>query len=180
MFEFGKMTLVFITASVAILLPVVRTTAQETSSEFSQLQTLLEAKKWDDADRETVSLLRNNPTSCPNLRAIDQLWMQHSSNKYGLTPQLEIWQQTGKGLNCQTCEEEIKEFSKKVGWKLGSQATPMLGDFPAQYPTVAALGWQGYVDGDATMQILFGTRNTWQAWKVQGYNLFSTFANCGK
>ncbi|MEG4408754.1 GUN4 domain-containing protein [Microcoleus sp. MON2_D5] len=180
MFKCGKVILVFITASVAVLQPAFRVRAQETSSEFRQLQTLLEAKKWDDADRETVSLLRNNPTSCPNLRAIDQLWMQHSNNKYGLTPQLEIWQKTSNGLNCKTCEGEIKEFSEKVGWKLGPQATPMLGDFPAQYPTVAALGWQSYVDGDATMQILFGTRNTWQAWKVQGYNLFSTFANCGK
>ncbi|MBE9092521.1 GUN4 domain-containing protein [Tychonema sp. LEGE 07203] len=180
MFKLRKMTLVFISASVAVLQPAFSASAQETSSEFRQLQTLLEAKKWDDADRETVSILRNNPTSCPNLRAIDQLWMQHSNNKYGLTPQLEIWQKAGKGLNCQSCEGEIKEFSEKVGWKLGSQATPMLGDFPAQYPTVAALGWQGYVDGDATMQILFGTRNTWQAWKIQGYNLFSTFANCSK
>ena len=180
MFKIGKNTLAFIGVSVAVLLPAWRVRAQETSSELRQLQTLLEAKKWDDADRETISILRNNPTSCPNLRAIDQLWMQHSNNKYGFTPQLEIWQQTKNGLKCQTCEGEIKEFSEKVGWKLGTQATPMLGDFPAQYPTVASLGWQAYADGDATMQILFGTRNTWQAWKVQGYNLFSTFANCGK
>jgi len=68
MFKFGKMTLVFITASVAVWQPAFSASAQETSSEFRQLQTLLEAKKWDDADRETVSLLRNNPTSCPNLR----------------------------------------------------------------------------------------------------------------
>ncbi len=180
MFKFAKMTLVLITASVAVVQPVVRVHAEESSSEFRQLQTLLEAKKWDDADRETVSILRKNPTSCPNLRAIDQLWMQHSNKKYGLTPQLEIWQKTGNGLNCKTCEGEIKEFSEKVGWTLGQQATPMLGDFPAQYPTVAVLGWQSYVEGDATMQVLFGTRNVWQSWKVQSYNLFSTFADCGK
>lgn len=180
MFKFEKITLAFIAVFVAVWQQSFPVQAQETSSEFRQLQTLLEAKKWDDADRETVSILRNNPTSCPNLRAIDQLWMQHSNNKYGLSPQLEIWQQTENGLKCETCEGEIKEFSEKVGWKLGTQATPMLGDFPAQYPTVASLGWQAYADGDATMHILFGTRNTWQAWKVQGYNLFSTFANCGK
>jgi GUN4-like len=116
--KLGKTTLALIAVSVAILLPVVRATAQETSSEFTQLQTLLEAKRWDDADRETVSILRNDPSSCRNLRAINRLWMQHSNNKYGLTPQLEIWQQAGKGLNCQTCESEIKEFSEKVGWKL--------------------------------------------------------------
>jgi GUN4-like len=180
MLKIAKTTLALVAGTVAILLPIVRATAQETSSEFTQLQTLLEAKRWDDADRETVSILRNNPTSCPNLRAIDRLWMQHSNNKYGLTPQLEIWQKTENGLNCKTCEGEIKEFSEKVGWKLGSQVTPLLGEFPAQYPTVAALGWQGYVDADATMNILFGTRNAWQAWKVQSFNLFSTFASCGK
>jgi hypothetical protein len=178
MLKLEKTTLALIAGTVAILLPIVRATAQENSSEFTQLQTLLEAKRWDDADRETISILRNDPYSCRNLRAIDRLWMQHSNNKYGLTPQLEIWQQTDKGLNCQTCESEIKEFSEKVGWKLGTQATPMLGEFPGQYPTVAALGWQGYLGRDTSF---FGdARNTWQAWKVQSYNLFSTFASCGK
>jgi hypothetical protein len=177
MFKLGKTPLVLIAVSVAVLQPALPARAQQTSSEFRQLQTLLEAKKWDDADRETVSILRNNPTSCPTLRAIDQLWMQHSNNKYGFTPQLEIWQKTGKGLNCETCQDEIKEFSEKVGWTLGSQATPLLGDFIAQYPTVASLGWQNYVGRDT----MLGDRGTtWEASKVQGYNLFSIFANCGK
>jgi len=35
MFKFGKMTLVFITASVAVLQPAFSASAQETSSEFS-------------------------------------------------------------------------------------------------------------------------------------------------
>lgn len=175
----STISLALIGASVAVLQPAFPAHAQETNSELGKLQTLLENKRWDEADRETTSLVRNNPTSCPNLRNIDRLWMQYSNNRYGLTPQLGIWQEVG-GAKCTTCEDQIKQFSEKVGWNLAQQATPLLGDFPAQYPTVASLGWQAYVEGDATSSILFGTRNTWQSWKVQGYNVFSTFASCGK
>jgi hypothetical protein len=102
-------------------------------------------------------------------------------SKYGLTPQLEIWQKVG-GSNCRTCEGQIKEFSKQVGWNMSSQVSPIPGEFPAQYPTVASLSWQSYVDSDKsiTRYSLFAGAQTWQAWRVTEFNLFSTFANCGK
>jgi hypothetical protein len=102
-------------------------------------------------------------------------------SKYGLTPQLEIWQKVG-GSNCRTCEGQIKDFSKQVGWNMSSQVSPIPGEFPAQYPTVASLSWQSYVDSDKsiTRYSLFAGAQTWQAWRVTEFNLFSTFANCGK
>jgi hypothetical protein len=102
-------------------------------------------------------------------------------SKYGLTPQLEIWQKVG-GSNCRTCEGQIKEFSKQVGWNMSSQVSPIPGEFPAQYPTVASLSWQSYFDSDKsiTRYSLFADAQTWQAWRVTEFNLFSTFANCGK
>ncbi|MEG4804948.1 GUN4 domain-containing protein [Microcoleus sp. ARI1-B5] len=167
----------------AVLQPAFTVNAQETNSELGKLQSLLESKKWYEADQETVSLIRNNPAnlSCPNLRAIDRLWMQSSNGKYGLTPQLEIWQKVG-GSTCRTCEGQIQQFSQQVRWNLGSPVSPIPGDFPGQYPTVAALSWQSYVDSDNsfTRNSLFAGGQTWQAWRVTEFNLFSTFANCGK
>jgi GUN4-like len=181
--KLGKQSLAFIGTFLAVLLPAFAANSQESNSEFSKLQSLLEAKKWYEADQETVSLIRNNSAnlSCPNLRTIDRLWMQSSNGKYGLTPQLEVWQQVG-GSSCRTCEGQIQEFSQKVGWNMSSQVSPLPGDFPAQYPTVASLSWQSYVDSDKsiTRYSLFAGGQTWQAWRVTEFNLFSTFANCGK
>ncbi|MEG3910623.1 hypothetical protein [Microcoleus sp. Pol12B5] len=53
--------------------------------------------------------------------------------KYGLTSQLEIWQKVG-AYTCRTCEGQIQNFSKQVGWNMSSQVIPI----PGEYPTVAA------------------------------------------
>ena len=178
-----KQSLALIGTVLAVLLPTFAANSQENNSEFSKLQSLLEAKKWYEADQETVSLIRNNSAnlSCPNLRTIDRLWVQSSNGKYGLTPQLELWRQAG-GSSCRTCEGQIQEFSQKVGWNMSSQVSPIPGEFPAQYPTIAALSWQSYVDSDKslTRYSLFAGGQTWQAWRVTEFNLFSTFSNCGK
>jgi len=152
MIKLGKPSLALIGTFLAVLQPAFTAHSQESNSEFSKLQSLLEAKKWYEADQETVSLIRNNSAnlSCPNLRAIDQMWMQSSNGKYGLTPQLEIWQKVG-GSSCRTCEGQIQEFSKQVGWNMSSQVSPIPGEFPAQYPTVASLSWQSYVDSDKSI-----------------------------
>jgi hypothetical protein len=183
MIKLHQLSIALIITFVAILQPAFTVKAQESNSDFSKLQSLLADKKWYEADLETTSLIRNNPAnlSCPNLRAIDRMWMQSSNGKYGLTPQLEIWQKVG-GSSCRTCEGQIQEFSQKVGWNMSSQVSPIPGDFPAQYPTVASLSWQSYVDSDKsiTRYSLFAGGQTWQAWRVTEFNLFSTFANCGK
>lgn len=162
--------------SVAIVQPAFQALSQEGAGEFGQLQSLLAAKKWGEADKETVSLIRNNSEnlSCPNLSSIDQLWMKSSNGKYGFTPQLQIWQKVG-GLKCKTCEHEIEKFSTQVGWNLSDQINPQPGNFPAQYPTVASLGWQRYVDSGHSY---FGGQKTWQAWRIKGFDVFSVLKNC--
>jgi len=75
-----KQSLALIGTFIAVLQPAFTANSQESNSEFSKLQSLLESKKWYEADRETVSLLGNNPAnlSGPNLRAIDGMWMRSS------------------------------------------------------------------------------------------------------
>ncbi|MEG4088799.1 GUN4 domain-containing protein [Microcoleus sp. Pol12B4] len=171
MIKLGKQSLALIGTFFAVLQPAVTAHSQESTSEFSKLQSLLEAKKWYEADQETVSLIRNNSAnlSCPNLRAIDGMWIQSSNGKYGLTPQLEIWQKVG-GSNCRTCEGQIQDFSKQVGWNMSSQVSPIPGEFPAQYPTVASLSCPSYVDSDKsiTRYSLFAGA---QISSVEGYRI---------
>lgn len=71
----------------------VQAQSQEDANRLTQLEALLTAQNWVEADRETIALIRNNPQnlSCANLRAMNQLWVQNSKGKYGFTPQLEIW-----------------------------------------------------------------------------------------
>lgn len=162
--------------------PVFQALSQERSGEFTSLQSLLEAKKWDEADKATISLIRNDSEnlSCPNLNSIDQLWMKYSNGKYGFTPQIPIWQKVG-GFKCKTCEHEIEKFSAQLGWNLSDQVSPQPGNFAAQYPTVATLGWQHYVNSGSSIlsPLVGGGPKTWQAWRVnKGFNLFSILKNC--
>ncbi|MEP6488662.1 GUN4 domain-containing protein [Microcoleus vaginatus GB2-A3] len=55
--------------------------------------------------------------------------MQSSNGKYGLTSQLEVWQKLG-GSSCPTCEGQIQNFSKQVGWNMSSQVIPIPREFP--------------------------------------------------
>ncbi len=178
------LTAIFVTASLAVMQPAFQANSQdttETAKEFRRLQALLKANKWYDANRETVSLVRNNPdnVTCPKLRRLDELWMKYSNGKYGFTPQLEIWKQVG-GTNCETCEEQIKKFGKEVGWSISDNIRLIPGDFNGHYPTVAVLGWEPYVDTDKSLGrgTIFSGDRAWIAWRINGFNLFSTFAKC--
>ncbi len=179
-----RFTVALVAASFTVMQPLLSApSGLEKNSDFKKLQTLLEAHKWYQANRETTRLINDNPDNgtCQNLRQIDQLWTNYSDGKYGFTPQLQIWQQVG-GMKCQTCEDQILAFSKQVGWSITSRYITLIpGDFPSHYPTAAVLGWEGYFDRDKSLTaggILSGDR-AWIAWKMNGFNLFAAFAKCG-
>ncbi len=172
---YHSLSAALINVSVVVVHPAFQAMSQAGVDNFTPLQVLLEARKWDEADKETISLIHNNSEnlSCPNLSSIDQLWMRYSNGKYGFTPQIQVWQKVG-GSKCKTCEREIEKFSTQVGWNLSDQITPLPGNFAGQYPTVAALGWQRYIDSSGSSS----AQQTWQAWRVKGFNLFSVLKNC--
>ena len=86
------------------------------------LEKYLQQQKWKDADEETAwifyqvmvkenyenwdHLFKNLP--CETLREIDQLWVQNSNSKFGISIQREIYQKSG---------EDWKEFCGCVGWR---------------------------------------------------------------
>lgn len=99
-------------------------------TDYSHLQDLLAAGKWEEADRETVTLLlqianreeegwlsgddiANFP--CEALREIDQLWVQYTQGHFGLSVQNQIYQELG---GSKTYEREIwEQFCDRVGWR---------------------------------------------------------------
>ncbi len=85
--------------SISILaLPTLPALSQQASSNFDKLQSLLQSQKWDEANQETISLIRNNyqNLSCPNISAINELWMKNRNKKFGFTPQFQISRWAGK------------------------------------------------------------------------------------
>lgn len=86
------------------------------------LENYLQQKQWKNADEETAwifyqvmvkkkyknweDLCKNFP--CETLREIDQLWVQNSNNKFGISIQREIYQESG---------EDWSKFGGRVGWR---------------------------------------------------------------
>ncbi|MFM6025908.1 MAG: GUN4 domain-containing protein [Dolichospermum sp.] len=98
--------------------------------DYSKLRDLLKAGKWKEADEETrrvmlavakrekegwlrVEDIDNFP--CPDLRTIDQLWVEYSNGRFGFSVQKRIYQSLGG-----TREENVKiyeAFADKVEWR---------------------------------------------------------------
>ena len=138
----------------------------EKGIDYRQLQALLKAKKWREADQETASRmleavgrrkgdyiradeLRKFP--CVDLRTIDALWTLYSGGKFGFSVQKDIWQacysRTGKW-------KDWDQFCVKVGWQdatasryIGNselKANPDFspaGEFPYSW---FGVGWWGF------------------------------------
>lgn len=90
---------------------------------YALLKRLLTAKKWLDADRETAQLVlkiagreaqgwlrKEDVEGIPisELKAINQLWLELSGDRFGFTVQKQIWHHT---------HENYTEFGDRVGWR---------------------------------------------------------------
>jgi hypothetical protein len=95
---------------------------------YSRLENLLQSQQWAEADEETWKLVNNsskniiNPLPCDLLKAIDQLWLNHSQGKFGITVQTKIWQEFDRPTRLKDPASmhwgnaKWKAFSKRVGW----------------------------------------------------------------
>ncbi|MEM1168534.1 MAG: GUN4 domain-containing protein [Cyanobacteria bacterium P01_H01_bin.35] len=91
---------------------------------YSTLEDLLKQKKWKEADAETLDAMRKVSSQerrtlknfrCSELSKIDQLWLKHSSNKFGFSVQKEIYDSLG---GTEEYDQEVWiEFGDKVGWR---------------------------------------------------------------
>ena len=99
---------------------------------YYQLEQLLKARKWKEADKETVKKMcevagRTNAGwlrvedidnfPCEDLRTIDQLWVRYSNGRFGFSVQKRIYQSLG---GTRSYDWKIWEaFGDQVGWRVG-------------------------------------------------------------
>jgi hypothetical protein len=103
---------------------------QVKTDRYSQLDQLLKAQKWEEADRETARImlevagqtergwlepddLENFP--CEDLLAIDRLWVAASQGHFGFSVQKQIWQDCGSPMGP---GKDWDRFCDRVGWKV--------------------------------------------------------------
>ncbi len=134
---------------------------------YGQLQQLLEAGAWQEADSLTNAIIlqlldraqlnqiskgdiHNFP--CVDLLHLDRLWTGYSSDRFGFTVQLEIWQSLG-GLIAYNAEnywqfaDTYLKFAPKVGWQIQR---------PWFIPSLAEPQWRKYEDFIFSRQAPYG------------------------
>jgi hypothetical protein len=155
--------------------------------DYRELQRLLKAKKWQEADLETwhrmleaVGRAKNDwirpeelqTFPCADLRTIDQLWVHYSHGKWGFSVQKQIYVECGAKLDGKYPGDEIwREFCRRVGWRKGdayldySDLTfELQNSSTGEFPALALLeGW-----------VWVGGVCLWWGWVV----LFSRIQTC--
>jgi GUN4-like/Caspase domain len=101
----------------------------EKEVDYRKLRDLLKAKKWEEADEETLAVmlqasdreslgwldanaLENFP--CKDLRTIDRLWVEASNGHFGFSVQKKIWEECGSPKDT---GKNWDRFCVKVGWQ---------------------------------------------------------------
>lgn len=134
------------------------------SKEMSTLRSLLLSTRWEKADQETlrimlkvvgrekegwldVASIQTFPSE--ELRVIDQLWLQASNGRFGLSVQKQIWKSIGGNLNAD--DKIYQVFGDRVGWLLNQtwlQANQLtfalsapIGHLPAVAVRLGGLSW---------------------------------------
>jgi serine protease Do len=99
---------------------------------FQNLESLLKAGKWRDADEETWGLMlkltkreqegwlriedvKNFPRQ--ELRKMDQLWVKYSNGKFGFSVQKQIWLNLGGKLDGELDWDTYQKLGDRVGWR---------------------------------------------------------------
>ncbi len=98
-------------------------------ADYDKLRNLLAAEKWQEADKETAALMLKasgregwlrvadiEKFPAQELRIIDQLWREYSSDRFGISVQKRIWQSIWDTKN--TDWKAWCCFGDTVGWRV--------------------------------------------------------------
>ncbi len=102
---------------------------------FKQLQELLAAGDWRQADRETIQVILSvtkapdlesiSPNDvrqfpCNELHVIDRLWTNYSQGRFGFSVQAQLYQSVGGSLETTIAQDYsvIERFGDRVGWRV--------------------------------------------------------------
>jgi len=104
---------------------------------YQELQDLLRARKWKEADQETAERMLQAigkhswsdvdfedilDFPCQDLEIMNRLWSENSGGKFGFSKQKEIYTKCGANLDAKYPGDEIwKEFCNRVGWRVNSK-----------------------------------------------------------
>jgi len=111
-------------------------TNEPTPAIFQNLEALLKAGKWREADLETLNLMlkltkreqegwlkiedvKNFPRQ--ELRKMDQLWVKYSNGKFGFSVQKQIWLELGGKLDEVPDGNTFLKLSDLVGWRVNGK-----------------------------------------------------------
>jgi hypothetical protein len=99
-------------------------------ADYTKLEQLLAAGKWQEADLQTANKMlevagRQKPGwldyesiinfSCPDLRAMDRLWVQYSDGRFGFSVQKQIYQSQG---GTKEYDSRVwRAYAEAIGWK---------------------------------------------------------------
>lgn len=98
--------------------------------DYTHLQDLLKANKWQEADQETAKKMSEvmgrqkegwlriediEKFPCIDLLTIDRLWVKYSWGRFGFSVQKTIWQQYGSPTEY---GENWEKFGEAVGWRI--------------------------------------------------------------
>ncbi|TAG50594.1 MAG: serine/threonine protein kinase [Oscillatoriales cyanobacterium] len=103
--------------------------------DYINLRNLLAAKKWQEADKETLRVMLKvagrekvvgwldkesiEKFPCEDLRTIDQLWVKYSNGRFGFSVQKRIYQSLG---GTSSHDSEVwQKFGDKVGWRKNNE-----------------------------------------------------------
>ena len=101
------------------------------TSRYVQLEQLLKAGKWQEADQETWRIMLEvkdkdagdyltsddlKTFPCEDLLTIDRLWVEASNGHFGFSVQKKIWEECGSPMDY---KDDYKKFMGKVGWQSG-------------------------------------------------------------
>jgi serine protease Do len=105
-----------------------------TKADYTKLEQLLAAGKWKEADGETTNKMLEvtgrekegwltyedvENFSCPDLRAMDRVWVKYSDGRFGFSVQKRIYQSLGGRLGHPKPPhpKEWAAYGEAIGWK---------------------------------------------------------------
>jgi GUN4-like/TIR domain len=111
--------------------------ANSTELGYKNLERLLQAGRWREADTSTEELMRamaGRPYGehlsnddlytypCDSLIRLDNLWARFSEGRFGFSPQMEIWRTIGGlGSEPEGDDELERRFGDQVGWRINDR-----------------------------------------------------------
>jgi serine protease Do len=151
-------------------------TTESTPAIFQNLEALLKAGKWRDADLETWELMKkltkreregwlrledvkNFPRQ--ELRKMDQLWVKYSNGKFGFSVQKQIWLDLGGKLDGKYDWDTFTKLGSRVGWRKNNEwlsydsyTFSSTNALPGHLPGLGGLGEGGLLELEELFSLL--------------------------